>query len=68
MGWVIKECGGSVHYSQEFWVYLSGLPKKEANRIVAEIEHRNRYRRWWEYDGNPYSLEIVSSSDPQGEK
>jgi len=48
---VIKELGGTVHYSEEFRLYLSTLPRQKAEQIVAEIEYRHRRRRIWVDDG-----------------
>lgn len=41
----IIEFGGTVHYSFEMRAYLATLPREEANRIIQEIEYRNRPQR-----------------------
>ena len=37
--------GGPVIYSEELRAYLASLPSDEAQLIVAQIEHKYRYRR-----------------------
>lgn len=46
----IIELGGTVHYSLEMRAYLARLPRDEADRIVREIEYRNRPRRVIDWD------------------
>ena len=41
----IIELGGTVHYSLEMRAYLAKLPHEQAERIVRDIEYRNRPRR-----------------------
>jgi len=41
----IVEVGGYVHYSWEFWAAMARLPREQAKRIVAELEHQHRRRK-----------------------
>lgn len=41
----LVEVGGDVHYGLQMRLYLASLPKDEADRIVRDIEYRNRRRR-----------------------
>jgi hypothetical protein len=62
---VIKELGGTVHYSEEFRLYLSTLPRQKAEQIVAEIEYHHRRRRIWVDDG---IVSVAAYQEDSGER
>lgn len=55
----IVETGGTVHYSDEFRVYLMRLPFEQRHRIVTEIEERARIRRFVRYKPVMSAVEVL---------
>ena len=56
----IVEVGGHVHYSQELRLHLASLPKDEADRVIAELEHQHRIRRVVVY---PFTIAVGGTSE-----